>query len=108
MGNIGFTGRKLSERLDAETIRKGGIEQINAPVLNCKVASELEEITVEVGGYPTLVNYNKHREKAHKQLKQQKRSRSLKRQITRFAGRRTGDELPSPETHLDSCRGHIK
>lgn len=62
MGNWNHRSSELTKRLDKETIRKGGIQQINAPVLHCKVASELEEITVEVGGYRTLVNYNKHRE----------------------------------------------
>ena len=106
MGNWNYKSSELAKRLSEDTIRKGGIEQINAPILDCKVASELETVTVEMGGYPTLVNYNIHREKAHKQLKQQKRSRSLKRQIKRFAGRRTGDNLPSPVLpYLDSCRG---
>jgi hypothetical protein len=106
MTNYGFTGRTLSKKLDEDTIRKGGLEQITAPVIDCKIASELELVTVEMGGYPTLVNYNIHREKKHKQLKQEKRSRSLKRQIKRFAGRQNGDELPSPALpHLDSCRG---
>ena len=106
MGNWNYKSSELAKRLSDETIKKGGIEQINAPILNCKVASELEEVTVEIGGYPTFVNYNKHREKQHKKLKQQKRERSLKRQIKRFGGRKTGDELPSPDTHPDSSRGH--
>jgi hypothetical protein len=105
MGNIGYTGRVLSKQLDDETIKKGGLQQVNTPILNCKIASELETMTVEVGGYPTLVNYNKHREKQHKIEKQQKRERSLKRQIKRFGGRSNGDELPSPDTRLDSSRG---
>ena len=104
MGNIGFTGRLLSKKLDEDTIRKGGVQQITTPILNCKVASELELVTIEVGGYPTLVNYNKHREKQYKIDKQEKRERSLKRQIKRFAGCKTGDELPSPEIYLNSCR----
>lgn len=107
-GNWNYKSSELAKRLSKDTINKGGIEQINAPILNCKVASELELTTVEVGGYPTLVNYNKHREKEHKKLKEQKRLRSLKRQIKRFAGCKNGDDLPSSSssvTHLNSCRG---
>ena len=38
---------------------------------------------IEVGGYPSLINYNIHREKQHKEHKEHKRLRSLKRQIKR-------------------------
>ena len=52
MGNIGFTGRLLSKRLDENTIRKGGLlskrldentirkgglQQIDISILNCKI-----------------------------------------------------------------------
>ena len=108
MGNWNYRSSELAKRLSEETIRDGGIEQINAPVLNCKVSSELDILTVQMGGDVVLVNYNKHREKQHKKLQEQKRLRSLKREIKRFAGRSNGDELPSPVKHLDSCRGNIK
>lgn len=65
-GNIGFTGREITKKLDTETIRKGGLEIIEMPTAQCKVASELEEITVEVGGYPSFINYNKFREAQHR------------------------------------------
>jgi hypothetical protein len=106
MGNIGYTGRVLSKQLDDETIKKGGLQQVNTPILNCKIASELETMTVEVGGYPTLVHYNKHREKQHKKLRQQKRERSLKRQIKRFSCCNTGEDFPSPDlTYLNKEGG---
>jgi hypothetical protein len=105
MGNIGYTGRVLSKQLDNETIKKGGLQQVNTPILNCKIASELETMTVEVGGYPTFVNYNKHREKTHKQLKQQKRERSLKRQIKRFSCCNTGLDFPKPDLNLNKEGG---
>jgi hypothetical protein len=109
MGNWNYKSSELAKRLSKDTIKKGGVEQINAPVLNCKVASELEMTTIEIGGYTTFVNYNKHREKQHKIEKQNKRERSLKRQIKRFGGRKNGDELPSSlDTRLDSSRGLIK
>ena len=105
MGNWNYKSSELAKRLSEETIRKGGVEQINAPILNCKVASELEEVTVQIGGYPTLVNYNKHREKRHKELKQHKRERSLKRQIKRFAGRRKFEDFPSSDMTISTHAG---
>lgn len=108
MGNWNYRSSELAKRLSEDTINKGGIQQINAPILNCHVASDLELMTVQMGGDPILVNYNKHREKQHKKDTEDKRLRSLKRQIKRFGGRSNGDELPSPATHLDSSRGNIK
>jgi hypothetical protein len=107
LGNWNYKSSELAKRLSKDTIRKGGIQQINAPIINCHVASDLELMTVEMGGYPTLVNYNKDREKQHKKDTADKRLRSLKRQIKRFGGRSNGDELPSSlDTRLDSSRGH--
>ena len=60
-----YKSRVLAKRLSRETIRKGDIQQINAPIPNCKVVSELEEITVQMGGDPILVNYNKFRERQY-------------------------------------------
>ena len=88
MGNWNYRSSELAKRLKPETIRNGGIEQINAPVLNCKVSSELDVLTVQMGGDVVLVNYNKHREKQHQKDREQKRFRSLNKQIKRFAGRR--------------------
>ncbi len=108
MGNWNYRSSELAKRLSEDTINKGGVQQINAPILNCHVASDLELMTVQMGGDPILVNYNKHREKEHKKEIVNKRFRSLKRQQKRFAGRKNGDDLPSPVLHLDSCRGNIK
>ena len=108
MGNWNYRSSELAKRLSEETIRDGGIEQINAPVLNCKVSSELDILTVQMGGDVVLVNYNKHREKEHKKLKEQKRLRSLKKQIKRFACCRNGEDLPSPDLHLSKEGGDIK
>jgi hypothetical protein len=107
-GNWNYKSSELAKRLSKDTIRKGGIQQINAPVINCHVASDLELMTVEMGGDPILVHYNKDREKQHKIDKQHKRERSLKRQIKRFGGRSTGLDLPSPDLYLDSSRGNTK
>ena len=81
MGNWNYRSSELAKRLSKDTIRKGGIQQIDAPLLNCKVASELEEITVEVGGYKTLVNYNKYREIQAQIDRFNKKMRSLRRNI---------------------------
>ena len=105
-GNWNYRSSELAKRLSKETITKGGIQQINAPILNCKVASELETLTVEMGGDPIFVHYNKHREKQHKKLKEQKRFRSLKKQIKRFSCCQTGLDLPSPDFHLNKEGGH--
>jgi hypothetical protein len=108
MGNWNYKSNELAKRLLKETVQKGGLEQIKAPTLECKVSSELDVLTVKMGGDPILVNYNKHREKQHKREKQLKRTRSLKRQIKRIGGRLNGDELPTTSspvtTHLDSSR----
>lgn len=106
MGNWNYKASELAKRLSKDTIRKGGIEQINAPILNCKVASELELMTVEMGGDPILVHYNKNREKEHKKLKEQKRFRSLKKQIKRFSCCNTGLDFPSPDLRLNKEGGH--
>ena len=98
MGNIGYTGRILSVLLDENIIRKGGLQQILTPILNCKIASELETVTVEIGGYPTLINYNIHREKQHRKHKEDKRERSLKRQLKRKHGCSNGLDFPKPVT----------
>ena len=106
MGNWNYRSSELAKLLSKDTITKGGLEQISAPTLECKVSSELDVLTVKMGGDPIFVNYNKDREREHKQLKQHKRERSLKRQIKRFGGRKNGEDFPSPDTRLDSSRGH--
>ena len=106
MTQIAFTGRKISEQLDTKTIRKGGLTITNVPIVKCSLASEHETMSIEVGGYPSLINYNKHREKQHKIDKENKRLRSLKRQIKRFGGCRTGEDLPSSALSLNSSMGH--
>jgi hypothetical protein len=108
MGNWNYKSSELAKRLSEETIRKGGIQQINAPILNCHVASDLELMTVQMGGDPILVNYNKHREKQHKKDTEDKRLRSLKRQIKRFSCCRTGLDFPKPDLHLNKEGEHIK
>lgn len=108
MGNWNYRSSELAKHLNPETIDNGGLEQITTPTLECKVSSELEEVTIKVGGYPTYVNYNKHREKEHKKLKEQKRLRSLKKQIKRFSCCRTGEDFPSPDLHLSKEGDHIK
>jgi len=69
MGNWNYTGRILSKELDEETIRNGGLQQINTPVLNI----QLQIQTIEVGGYASLVHYNREREKQHTKNKENKR-----------------------------------
>src|SRR5687768_1392144 len=109
MGNWNYRSSELAKRLTEDTIKRGGLEQIKAPTIECKVSSELDVLTVKMGGDPILVNYNKHREKEHKKLKQHKRERSLKRQIKRFGGCRTGEDFPAPDlNYLNSSRGHTK
>jgi len=108
MGNWNYKSSELAKRLDKETIRKGGIQQINAPILNCKVASDLEPMTVQMGGDRIFVSYNKHREKQHKKETEDKRLRSLKRQIKRFSCRNTGLDFPNPDLRLDKEGGPTK
>jgi hypothetical protein len=108
MGNWNYKSSELAKRLSEDTISKGGVQQINAPILNCHVASELELLTVQMGGDPILVNYNKHREKQHKKDTEDKRLRSLKRQIKRHACCRTGLDFPKPDLHLNKEGEHIK
>lgn len=108
MGNWNYKSSELSKLLTDETIQNGGVQQVNSPIMNCKVSSELESTTVQIGGYPTLVNYNTHREKQHKKNKEEKRIRSLKKQIKRFSCRKNGDDLPSPDVHLGKEGGSKK
>src|SRR5215211_898382 len=109
MGNWNYKSSELAKLLREDTIQKGGVQQIITPIIDCKVASDLEEqATVKMGGYPTLVNYNKHREKQHKREKQFKRERSLKKQIKRFSCCRTGLDFPKPDLRLNKEGGHIK
>ena len=61
-----------------------------------------------MGGDPIIVNYNKHREKQHKKLKEQKRLRSLKKQVQRFAGRRKFEDLPSFDMTISTNAGDNK
>lgn len=108
MGNWNYKSSELAKRLSEETIKKGGVQQINAPILNCHVASELELLTVQMGGDPILVNYNKHREIQHKKDTEDKRLRSLKRQIKRFSCCNTGLDFPKPDLHLNKEGEPIK
>lgn len=109
MTQIGLTGRKISEKLDPELIRDGGMTIIDLPVVSCSLASEHETMKVEMFAYRSIIVYNKHREKQHRKDKENKRLRSLKRQIKNMSYRKTGDELPSSlETLLDKEGGHIK
>ncbi|MDF2736318.1 MAG: hypothetical protein K0S93_174 [Nitrososphaeraceae archaeon] len=108
MGNWNFEGHKLTKCLKPETIKRGGLQQITTPILECKVSSELEEMTIQMGGYRTFINYNKHREKQHKKAKQQKRFRTLNKQIKRFSCRNTGLDFPDPDLRLDKEGGHTK
>jgi len=101
MGNIGYTGKILSEKLDSKTIRDGGLQQITIPILRCM----LEIQKIEVGGYPSLVHYNIDRERQHKKHREHKRLRSLKRQIKRKASCQNGLDFPNPDTHLNYSRG---
>ena len=108
MGNWNYRSSELAKRLSEDTINKGGVQQINAPILNCHVASDLELMTVQMGGDPILVNYNKHREKEHKKEIVNKRFRSLKRQIKRHSCCRIGLDFPKPDLHLNKEGEHIK
>jgi len=105
MTNIGITGKKIATKIDRQIIRKGGLQIITLPILKTKLTNEHDTLETEFGGYTSLVNYNKHRENQSIKDKADKRLRTLKRQQKLTAGRSNGDELPSLETLLDSCRG---
>ena len=101
MTNYNFTGNKISKELNKETIQNGGLETIVMPVIRCDVG----EHKTEFGGYKSLIHYNKFREEQNKINKENKRLRSLNRQIKRIGSCRNGDELPSPEIHLNPSKG---
>ena len=94
MTQIAFTGRKISEQLETKTIRKGGLTITNVPIVKCSLASEHETMSIEVGGYPSLINYNKHREKQHKTDKFNQKMRALKRNIKNKRLRQSGLTIP--------------
>ena len=77
MANYGFTGREITKKLDTKTIRKGGLEIISMPTGKCKTNSELEAVTVEIGGWKGIINYNKFREAQYKDDKFNKSMRRL-------------------------------
>jgi len=110
MGNWNYKSSELVKLLREDTIQKGGVQQITTPIISCKVASDLEDqaTAVKMGGYQTLVNYNKHREKQHKREKQFKRERSLKKQIKRFSCCNTGLDFPKPDLRLNKEGDIIK
>lgn len=104
MGNIGFTGRTISKKLDSKIVYKGGLQNIIMPIIECKVGSELETTRVEIGGYPSHIHYNKFREEQHRKDKENKRKRSLKRQQKRLQVVNYSGDLSLEKTCLDSCR----
>lgn len=93
MTNIGFKGSLLSKKLDPKTVNNGGLEIINLPILNCKIASELELTSVEIGGYRSFINYNKFREEQHTTEKFNKSMRKLRRNIRNKNGRMRGETI---------------
>lgn len=90
MTQIGFTGEKISQELDTKTIRKGGCIIKNIPVVDCSLASEHETMTVQVGGYRSIINYNKHRERQHRSDKFNQTIRELNRNIKNKRLRQSG------------------
>lgn len=100
MNNYGFTGKEISKKLDKKTIQRGGLETINMPVANCKVASELELVTVEVGGWKSYVNYNKDREIQFKKHHEKKSLRNIKKKVRSNKLRNRG--LTYPTTNYSS------
>lgn len=81
MTQIAPTSNKISESLDPKIVKKGGCTITNIPVISCSLASEHETMKVEFGGYPSIINYNKHREKQHKIDKFNQKIRALNRNI---------------------------
>jgi hypothetical protein len=106
MTNIAPTGYTITNSgvLDKEQIRKGGAKIVTLPTLNVNLSNEHESLNVEFCGYPAIVNYNKEREIQHRKDKENKRLRSLRRQIKNIEGRSIGIQFPEV-TILDSFRG---
>jgi hypothetical protein len=102
---IGITGRKISEVLDNEVIEDGGLVTIDLPVIECSLASEHETQKVQIGGYRSFINYNKHREQQHRKDKENKRLRSLKRQIKNIEGRSRYEDFPSSDMTISTYSG---
>ena len=104
MNNYGFTGKMLSKKLKKDTIRKGGFEIVDTPLLKCNLLDT--DACVEIGGFPSIVNYNKDKEQEFKKNKIKKRDRSLRHQIKRFSCRNTYEDFPSYDLHLDKEGDH--
>lgn len=104
MNNYGFTGKTISKKLNPTTIKNGGIETIIMPIARCNFTDVGK---VEIGGYESLVHYNKDMENQTKLERQLKRKRSLKRQIQRLAGCRLYEDLPSFEMNISTHAGEL-
>ncbi|HET9773705.1 MAG TPA: hypothetical protein VFP25_01850 [Nitrososphaeraceae archaeon] len=100
MNNYGFTGKTISKKLDPNTIKNGGLETITMPIARCNFSDMGKK--VEIGGFESIVHYNKDSENKSKLERQLKRTRSLKRQIKRQAGCRLYEDLPSFEMTITS------
>lgn len=87
-GNIGFTGKEISKKLDTRTIKNGGLAIVTMPTASIKI--EEENRVLEVGGYRSFVNYNKHREKENKDIKFQRKMRRLRKNLNNRRLRKSG------------------
>lgn len=91
MTNYGFTGNTISKKLDTKTIQNGGLELITMPIAHCNF-SDIGK--VEIGGYKSLVHYNKDRENQFKQDKSNRSMRRIKKSIKNKKLRNSGETLP--------------
>lgn len=87
MGNYSFVGKEISKILDKKTIQNGGLQLVTMPTASIKIE---ENMILKVGGYKSFINYNKYREQEHKDIKFQKKMRSLRRNIKQKRLRQSG------------------
>jgi hypothetical protein len=90
MTNVGITGREISKKLHKETIRKGGLETINLPILETKLTNEHDTLRVQFGGYKSFIHYNKFREQQHRKDKFNQKIRATNRNIKQKRLRQSG------------------
>jgi len=98
-GNWNYTGHKLTKYLNPLIVRNGGLQQILTPVIRLKIASDHHHhLTQEFGGYPTLVNYNKDRERQYQKEKMHREHRENNRYLRNRCARLCGEGFPIPES----------
>lgn len=92
-GNLGFVSKEICKKLDKKTIQNGGLENIEMPIAIIRQHDDSDNKILEVGGYRSLVHYNKQREEDSKIERENKTFRRLKKNIRNKKLRQSGETV---------------